>query len=382
MADKYLLKVGLDLDEAQLNAVTGKIGEEIVKMGKISSKFADNAMETAKKYNAEIAKQQKIIDDVNKQLKNEKLSDKQRSFLIGIRSQAEAEKNNYVYGNVKKKMLSQKEVDALANYSKGAQSFGDRIAKAGSAVTKGVSAFSAGLGIATTAAKMFADKIREALKKISSYANKLNPLGAFGDQGQRDLMTRYGMSGTQALGFSQSLKAMGMSESDIGRMTAEQRKTFESLNSYWNEQIGKLDPEKLERYTETMAKYQEVVAKFNMGVQATVLKLLSESPTFEKFVGKVESFLDATLEFLGSPLVQSVFDGLIDFLTTVMTILEKGMRMLSKIPGVGNSGQSSIVNNTTNNTSNNNFNIYGSNYQDNSELARQISYASQGTYRG
>ena len=147
-------------------------------------------------------------------------------------------------------------------------------------------------------------------------------------------MTRYGMTGSEALGFSSTLSALKMSENDIGKMTSEQRRGFLSLyRVFWNEGMGKLDPDALDRYTQSMSELQEIQAKFQMGLEQTILKLITSSPKFQEFVGSVGDLLESTLEFFQSPIVQAVFDGLIDFLTTVVTILERAMNLCWKIVG-------------------------------------------------
>lgn len=381
--DDYLLKVGIDLDEVQLNAVTGKISDQLTQMGTISDDFIDNALATARKYNDEIEKQRKLIAKIDEQL-HSGVDDKTRKLLEETKRKAKGIISDYTHGNKEKGLESKKVVDAIAEFA-GNQRFrlSDHIPNKlkdafGSAIGK-VSKFSAVMGGAEMVIKSFVNKVGEALDNFSNYSNQLNPLGAFGNQNQRNLMSRYGMTGTQALGFANVLDAMGMSESDIGKMTDEQRRVFNSLNEFWNEGIGKIDPEKLERFNKTMSEYQEIQAKFQMGLQMTIMKMVAESPRFEKMVGKVEDFMDVTLEFLGSPLVQNVFDGLISFLTTVVTILEKAMRLISIIPGFGAKGDT-ITNNTTN--SNSTYNIYGADFKSNDELARQISFSNQGGYRG
>lgn len=382
MADKYLMKVGLDLDQAQLDKVTGAISDQLVEMGKVSDEFIDNALATAKKYNEELTKQQKIVAEIDAKLKKGGLDPATKQLLEQTKKKSEDIIKDYTYGNKEKGLESKAVVDAVADYAGAMKSTGSKLKEAGSTAISGIGKFAAGVNIATTAARQFADKIGEAIDKIANYSNQLNPLGAFGSQSQRDLMTRYGLSGTQALGFQNSLDALGMSESDIGRMTAEQRRVFNSLNEFWNEGIGKLDPDKLDRFTQSMSEYQEMQAKFQMGLQLTILKLVSESKTFDKFIGKIGDFFDVTLEFLGSPLVQSVFDGLIDFLTTVVTILEKAMSMISKIPGFGSVNQTNITNNNGNTSNNSTYNIYGNDFHNNDELARQLSYSNKGGYNG
>lgn len=382
MADKYLMKVGLDLDQAQLDKVTGAISDQLVEMGKVSDEFIDNALATAKKYNEELTKQQKIVAEIDEKLKKGGLDPATKQLLEQTKKKSEDIIKDYTYGNKEKGLESKAVVDAVADYAGAMKSTGSKLKEAGSTVIAGIGKFAAGVNIAITAVKQFADKIGEAIDKIANYSNQLNPLGAFGSQNQRDLMTRYGLSGTQALGFQNSLDALGMSESDIGRMTAEQRRVFNSLNEFWNEGIGKLDPDKLDRFTQSMSEYQEMQAKFQMGLQLTILKLVSESKTFDKFIGKIGDLMDATLEFLGSPLVQAVFDGLIDFLTTVVTILEKAMSMISKIPGFGSVNQTNITNNNGNTSNNSTYNIYGNDFHNNDELARQLSYSNKGGYNG
>lgn len=382
MADKYLMKVGLDLDQAQLDKVTGAISDQLVEMGKVSDEFIDNALATAKKYNEELTKQQKIVAEIDAKLKKGGLDPATKQLLEQTKKKSEDIIKDYTYGNKEKGLESKAVVDAVADYAGAMKSTGSKLKEAGSTAIASIGKFAAGVNIATTAARQFADKIGEAIDKIANYSNQLNPLGAFGSQSQRDLMTRYGMSGTQALGFKNSLDALGMSESDIGRMTAEQRRVFNSLNEFWNEGIGKLDPDKLDRFTQSMSEYQEMQAKLQMGLQLSILKLVSESKTFDKFIGKIGDFFDVTLEFLGSPLVQSVFDGLIDFLTTVVTILEKAMSMISKIPGFGSVNQTNITNNNGNTSNNSTYNIYGNDFHNNDELARQLSYSNKGGYNG
>lgn len=382
MADKYLMKVGLDFDQAQLDKVTGAISDQLVEMGKVSDEFIDNALATAKKYNEELTKQQKIVAEIDARLKKGGLDPATKQLLEQTKKKSEDIIKDYTYGNKEKGLESKAVVDAVADYAGSMKSTGSKLKEAGSNAVAGIGKFAAGVNIAITAVKAFADQIGEAIDKIANYSNQLNPLGAFGSQSQRDIMTRYGLSGTQALGFQNSLDALGMSESDIGRMTAEQRRVFNSLNEFWNEGIGKLDPDKLDRFTQSMSEYQEMQAKFQMGLQLTILKLVSESKTFDKFIGKIGDFFDVTLDFLGSPLVQAVFDGLIDFLTTVVTILEKAMSLISKIPGFGSANPTNITNNNGNTSNNSTYNIYGNDFHNNDELARQLSYSNKGGYNG
>lgn len=380
--DKYLMKVGIDLDEAQLNVVTGKISDQLVQMGEISDEFIDNALETARKYNEELDKQRKIVAEIDEKLKDATLDPATRKLLEETKKKSEGVIKDYTYGNAEKGLDSKAVVDAVADYAGAMKSNSKKVGEAIDGAVGKVGKFASVVSAAWMVIKSFVGKVEEALDNLSNYSNQLNPLGAFGSKSQRDLMSRYGMTGTQALGFQNVLDSMGMGESDLGRMTESQRKMFNELTGYWNDLMGQLDPDKLARYTETMDKYQEIRAKFDMGLQATVLKLVSESGRFEKLVDKAGDFMDVTLDFLGSPLVQTVFDGLLSFLTACVTILEKGMRIISAIPGFGSGGGNAVTNNNTTNNTNSTINIYGTDFHSNDELARQISYSNKGGYVG
>lgn len=383
MADNYLLKVGIDLDQAQLDKITGTISDELVSMGKISDDFINKALETAKKYNQEIEKQKRIIQEIDEKLKGGNVDPQTKQLLEQTKKKAQDTINDYTYGNEEKGLESKAVVDSLADYASQMESTSSKIGKAMTSATSKVGKFTAGVSVAATVIKEMANTVKDAIDQFSNYANQLSPMSAFGSQSQRNLMSRYGMSSTQALGFRNVLDEMGMSENDIGKMTNDQRRVFNELTNFWNEGMGKLDPDKLARYNKTMEEYQTIQAKFHMGLQMTVMKLISESPKFEKFIGKIGDFMDETLDFLGSPLVQAVFDGLIDFLNSVMTILEKMMRLLSTISGGKGFGSGDTITNNNSQVSNNStFNIYGTDFRSNDELARQLSYSSKGGYNG
>lgn len=383
--DAYLAKIKLDIDSAEFNKVIGTISKEIISAGKISSDFTNNALELARKYNEEISKQSKIMANAKKNILSAK-TDVDKRFWREVYKSAQEEKKAYVAGDTSRGLKSKAEVDAVAQSVAPIRSklmpISNGLNKLRGAFDKSVAVFSKASAIYEAASLVFqqiSGKLNETLGKFANYAGQLNPLGAFGSQTIRGYMTRYGMSSTQAMGFANTLDAMGLSESDIGNMTADQRRVFNELQSYWGNLMGTMDPDKVKKFTKTMEQYQLIQAKFNMGMQAVVMKLITNSPKFEQFMGKLENLMDSTLNFLGSDLVQSVFNGLIDFLSQVATWLSNIMNTLSKIPFLS-SGTSTTTNNTT---TNNSINVYGSDYRSNDELARQLSYAiNSGGYRG
>ena len=378
MADKYLMKVGIDFNHAEFDKLSGKISDQLSSMGKVSDEFIDSALEKAKEYKRIIEQQEKIVKSIDRKLSSNKLNDGTRKVLEDTREKSLQTIKDYTYGSKEKNLDSKWVVDSMAQYAEANKTFASKLNETGTSAILGISKVAAGFNAAKKAIDLFIDSIMGSLKRFSDYANKLDPLGAFGSQSQRGVMTRYGMTGSEALGFSSTLSALKMSENDIGKMTSEQRRVFESLQSFWNEGMGKLDPDALDRYTQSMSELQEIQAKFQMGLEQTILKLITNSPKFQEFVGSAGDLLESTLEFFQSPIVQAVFDGLIDFLTTVVTILERAMNFAGKLFGSNSLGS----NVSTTNNVNSNFNIYGNSYQSNDELARQISYSTKSIYGG
>lgn len=209
----------------------------------------------------------------------------------------------------------------------------------------------------------------ELADKASQMANKLNTSGGFMDMGTRDTMARYGVDAVTANAMTSALAQMGLSESDLGRMTEKQREVYDELINHFQEGINKIDAGKLEEFYETMDEFQLAQAKWKMDLQNSILKLFAESDSFKKLTGSLEKFFDATINFLESPLVQWFFDTFIEFLTAIVDFASWFLNIFN--PG----GSSSTTNN--NNNSRNTYYIYGSDYASNDELARKIALETQ-----
>lgn len=209
----------------------------------------------------------------------------------------------------------------------------------------------------------------ELADKASQMANKLNTSGGFMDMGTRDTMARYGVDAVTANAMTSALAQMGLSESDLGRMTEKQREVYDELINHFQEGINKIDAGNLEEFYETMDEFQLAQAKWKMDLQNSILKLFAESDSFKKLTGSLEKFFDATINFLESPLVQWFFDTFIEFLTAIVDFASWFLNIFN--PG----GSSSTTNN--NNNSRNTYYIYGSDYASNDELARKIALETQ-----
>ena len=197
-------------------------------------------------------------------------------------------------------------------------------------------------------------------------ANKLNAMGAFGDMGTRDLMARYGVSSNRAVAMDTTLKLMGLSESDIGRMTKKQRDAYNELLNYYEAGLNRIDTDKLKEYYDTMEKFQISQAKWKMDLQTTMIKMAAESDGFKSLVGSAEKFFDNTIKFLNSPVVKWLFDTISYFLGEVMDIA-------SDIVGLFGFGGSrpSTTNNVQSNATNNYY-IYGSENSSSDEIAKKV----------
>lgn len=209
----------------------------------------------------------------------------------------------------------------------------------------------------------------ELADKASQMANKLNTSGGFMDMGTRDTMARYGVDAVTANAMTSALAQMGLSETDLGRMTEKQREVYDELINHFQSGIDKIDSGKLEEFYETMDEFQLAQSKWKMDLQNSILKLFAESDSFKKLTGSLEKFFDATINFLESPLVQWFFDTFIEFLTAIVDFASWFLNIFN--PG----GSSNTTNN--NNNSKNTYYIYGSDYASNDELARKIALETQ-----
>lgn len=208
------------------------------------------------------------------------------------------------------------------------------------------------------------------VKKQTELSNKLNAMGAFGNMGTRDFMARYGVSSTQANAMQSAMSLMGISESDLGRLNAAQKKAYDELVNYYQQKINSIDNRKLEEYYDTLEKFQMSYAKWKIDLQTTFLKYLAESDSFKKLTGSLERFFEKSIQFLENDTVQWFLDTFIEFLSS---LVDFGSWFLGLFPGSG-----STTTNNTSNSSTNTFYIYGSDYSSNSELARSIALKQQG----
>ena len=247
-----------------------------------------------------------------------------------------------------------------------------------SKISGGLSKFASSMAAAYGSAMTFVETMKKAINsslelanKAAGMANKLNAFGGFGSMGTRDVMARYGISATQANAMTAALNQMGLSESDIGRMTESQRRVYDNLIQHFQEGVDRIDSRKLDEYYKTMEEFQLAQAQWKMDIQNTILKIFAESDSFRRLTGSLVNFFERSIQFLESPAVQWFFDVFIEFLSSLVDFASWFL---------GSFGTGGNQNNTTNNNNNsrNNYYIYGSGYANNNELARSIALETTG----
>lgn len=261
--------------------------------------------------------------------------------------------------------------EQIKNTSVETEAMGNMVTKSGGGLGKFASGVTAAYGSAVAfvgAMKKGIETAFEIVETGTKMGNKLNAMGAFGSMETRDMMSRYGVSSTRANAMSSAMSLMGIDESDLGRLSSAQRKTYDELIKHYEQGINKIDTGKLEDYYKTIEEYQLKQAKWKMDIQNSILKLFAESETFGKLTGSLQKFFETTIKFLESDVVQWFFDVFLGFLSGLVDFASWFLDLF----GGGSKGGN--TNNTTNNNNNNNntFYIYGSDSRNNDELARSI----------
>lgn len=372
MADKavgsYLYELKPYIDTQAWKKASGDISKAI-KSSNISTDEWKEKKDSFKKQLEEAGKLQSKIESLVKMQKSLEGSsnpvDKERYNAINQMLNGDGKRTKGLLGDKKELLSSIREsqieleaqegnVGSKLNMQQMMSGFASKI----SAVSGSLTAFYSTLKKAITGSM-------ELVEKQAEVANKLNATGAFGNMSTRDMMARYGVNSTRANAMSSALSMMGLSESDIGRMNSAQKKMYDELIDYYEQGMNKIDSTKLKEYYAILDEYQEKQAKWKIDLQTTILKMFSESESFNKLTGSLENFFEKSIEFLELDAVQWFFDTFIEFLSSIVDTA-------SSILGFFGSGSSSGTTNNTSNQSTNTYYIYGGNSSSNQDLARQI----------
>lgn len=367
---EYLYKLKPVVDTSAWNKATGDISKIV---SKTHIKFEDykdklNELERTKKdlaiTEAKIKELQKLSKSGNKVAADMIWNEDNGMMLQKTTLEGNIEKLE-TEASVMENLLDANEVTAIKNKEIMGK-FSGAILGAGGQIT----AF-----IGTV--KQSIEKAQEILDTATKYSNSLGIKGSsvFYSSEQRDLMTRYGMSSSQAAGSSAVTEVLGFDLSTYGTWTKGQKDAYKELMGVYQKGINSIDTDKLEDYYDMMQEYQLSVSKYKIELQTSITKLFAESEALKRLMGSVERFMDNTVEFLDTPAVQWFFDTFIDFLAGIVDIASGAMDLLTW--GKGSSKTPSKVNNV-----NSNYYIYGSDYSNNETLAKAIALKSEQTLEG
>lgn len=233
---------------------------------------------------------------------------------------------------------------SLENASQQVTDFGGWITK--------VSVF---LGIFATMLKKAweaAQKIIDAATEVSN--NFVTQDSMFVNEDVKNTMARFGVGNMQAQSMLQASSYLGIDLSDYSTLTAGQRRAFDELMTHYQQGLESIDPDKLDRFNDSVQKYQLMQAKFDMDIQLILQKILAESDVLPELLETAESFMESITNILGSKAFQTgaeilfgIINGILEFVSAPLNFIGKLFR----------GSDSSTTNNTTNTTNNNNVTV-------------------------
>lgn len=379
MADKvmgsYMIELKPMIDKSKWEKATGDIGSAI-NASKISHKEWE-------KMQGEIADNVKRISKLKgEQQRLEKLRDELK-YKTDTYSKLQVDRIDKLLKGDETKGEDgiTKDIESLAAETafkkKYMESFSGEIEEQKKTLQDSISDFSGKIRIVSDGLKKLYDVFKRAIQKsieiadeVSEASNKLNAYGSFGSMNTRDVMSRYGVTSVRANAMTNALSMMGMSESDIGRMSQAQKKTYNELIEYYEKSVNRIDTDKLKNLYKITDDYQTAISKWKIGLETNKLKFFAESKSLDRLLGSLEKFFDSTIKFLDNSAVKFFLNTFIEFLSSLVDIA-------SDILGIFGGNTTNITTSNSNNTSTNNYYIYGSNYANNNNLARTIALEQQ-----
>lgn len=256
-----------------------------------------------------------------------------------------------------------KDMEALSGTIKGLSTKSAALAK-GAAVAAGTLAlFVTAVIAAYKAANKFADAAIDISNKFVS-GSTIRP-----DTDVRDVMIRYGVDTKRAQAMTATSETLGLDLDDYSKWTSGARKAFKELTNYYEDEINKIDPDKLKRFNEATQEYQLLQAKFQIKLKTSLIRLVAESDVLPKLLDTLSDNLDILTDILSSPGVQAGVETILELINAILSFVNKLGKGISWLLG----GSSS--NNTTNNTNTTNKNTtitINASSSDTTQLARQI----------
>lgn len=256
-----------------------------------------------------------------------------------------------------------KDMEGLSKTIQGLSTKSAALAK-GVAVAAGtIALFVTAIVAAYKAANKFADAAVQISNKFVS-GSTITP-----DTDVRDVMIRYGVDTKRAQAMTATSETLGLDLDDYSKWTSGARKAFKELTNYYEDEINKIDPDKLKRFNEATQEYQLLQAKFQIKLKTSLIKLVAESDVLPKLLDTLSDSMDVLTDILSSPGVQAGVETILELINAILSFVNKLGKGISWLLG----GSSS--NNTTNNTNTTNKNTtitINASSSDTTQLARQI----------
>lgn len=256
-----------------------------------------------------------------------------------------------------------KAMEVLSNTINGLSTKNAALAK-GVAVAAGTLAlFVTAVIAAYKAANKFADAAVDISNKFVS-GSTIRP-----DTDVRDVMIRYGVDTNRAQAMTATSETLGLDLDDYSKWTSGARKAFKELTNYYEDEINKIDPDKLKRFNEATQEYQLLQAKFQIKLRTSLIKLVSESDVLPKLLDTLSDSMELLTDILSSPAVQVGVETILELINAILSFvnqLGKGINWL-----LGGSSSNNTTN-TTNTTNKNTTITINASSSDTTQLARQI----------
>lgn len=220
-----------------------------------------------------------------------------------------------------------------------------------------------------TEAYKSAYKFAEATKQISNQfvtAGTIRP-----DEDVRDIMIRYGVGTQRAQAMSATSDILGLDLEDYSKWTAGARKAFKDLTQYYESELNKIDPSKLEQFNESVQRYQLMTAKFQIQLRTSLIQMMAESDALPELLDALADGMQMITDILSSPMVKTGVEVILTLLRGILDFVNMAGRGITNFGKIVSGGSTNTTTNTTTNNKNINVKISAS-ATDTSQLASQI----------
>lgn len=325
--EEYLVSVRPSFNRSEWNAVSGNISGFLNKGVSGAQKKLDEEMKQLQK---------RMADNFNKRQELQLIIDSPSSSADEVaKAKAGLEP------------LKQ-EADVLAANMQGLDKQATSLSKNVASASIAFAALVAAISIAVESAKKLGDAASETSNKLPTQDS------VFVDTGVRDIMGKFGVDSTTALGLSEVSSALNISLSDYSKLTQAQRKAFADLMEYYQEGIDSIDAGKLKSFNEAVQEYQLRVVKAQMEVKLAFTKLLAESDAVPRILDLVADSLESISDILASDAFQTGAEILFGIIEGILKFATAPIKLFGGLANAKERGNTTNTVNISTNVNNNN----------------------------